>query len=74
MTWPVQYREGAADIIERHRSPGEAIVAASRLLDRGQDVYDIGTDAIAGLLGIDEIARIYTFQTPSLPGRLGMEE
>jgi hypothetical protein len=62
MTWHVQYREGATDLVERYRSPENAIVAACRMLDCGQNVYGIGTGSAADMPGLDEIARIYPFR------------
>ena len=59
MTWHVQYREGAADHIERFGGPELAIEAACRLIDEGRDVYGIGTGPLTDSIGKDEIAKIY---------------
>jgi hypothetical protein len=59
MTWHVQYREGAAERIDWHASPENAIEAACRLIDAGHDVYGIGTGPLTDSIERKQIARIY---------------
>jgi hypothetical protein len=61
MTWHDQYREGATDHFVRYPTPEEAIGSACRLIDKGCDVYDIGTGSLTTSTSRDEITRIYAF-------------
>jgi hypothetical protein len=59
MTWHVQYRQGAMDMVAMHPSPELAIEAACQLIDGGCDVYGIGTGPLTDSIARDQIARIY---------------
>jgi len=59
MTWHVQYRDAASDHIVRRATPESAIEAACILLDRGWDVFGIGTGPLTDSIGKEQIARIY---------------
>jgi hypothetical protein len=59
MTWHVQYRRGAAEVVARYPSPELAIETACRLIDDGCDVYGIGTGPLADSIAKDQISRIY---------------
>ena len=59
MTWHVQYRTDGVDNIVRHPSPEQAIEAACRLIENGNDVYGIGTGPLTDSIKGDQIARIY---------------
>ena len=61
MTWHVQYREGEIDHLVRYPTPEEAIESACGLIDKGCDVYGMGTGSLTSSIGRDEIARIYAF-------------
>jgi hypothetical protein len=67
MPWHVQYTEAGNDRIERHPCPDRAIEAACRLLDRGCDVYGIGTGPLTDSIGRDHIARIYAMWVRAKP-------
>lgn len=60
MTWHVQYRRDAIDMIGRHPSPEQAIEAACGLIDEGCDVYGIGTGPLTDSIDRERIDRIYT--------------
>ena len=60
MTWHVQYRNGTKDCVQQHLTPEQAIEAACRFIDAGQDVYGIGTGPLTDSIGKAQIARIYT--------------
>ena len=59
--WQVKYREGGTDHLVRYPTPEEAIESACCLIDKGCDVYGMGTESFTASMGRDEIARIYAF-------------
>jgi hypothetical protein len=59
MSWHVQYRQGAAEVVASYPSPELAIETACRLIDDGCDVYGIGTGPLTDSIARDQIARIY---------------
>jgi hypothetical protein len=59
MTWHVQYRQGAKEMVARHPSPELAIETACQLIDDGCDVYGIGTGPLSDSIAREQIARIY---------------
>jgi hypothetical protein len=59
MTWHVQYRKDAVDLIGRHPTPEQAIEAACELIDAGYDVYGIGTGPLTDAIDREHIDRIY---------------
>jgi hypothetical protein len=59
MTWHVQYRKDAIELIARHPSPEQAIEAACTLIDQGCDVHGIGTGPLTDSIDQEHIDRIY---------------
>jgi hypothetical protein len=59
MTWHVQYRLDGAECVVRRSTPEEAIEAACMLIDKGHDVFGIGTGDLSDSIEGDEITRIY---------------
>ena len=67
MPWFVRYRESAADLIVRMRTPQQAIETACRLLDDGADVYAIGTGPLTNSIERAQIDRIYEMWVKTRP-------
>jgi hypothetical protein len=59
MTWHVQYRNEAVDLISRLPTPEQAIETACGLIEAGFDVYGIGTGPLSDSIDREQIARIY---------------
>jgi hypothetical protein len=59
MTWHVQYRKDAIDLITLYADPELAIEGACGLIDDGCEVYGIGTGPLEHSVGPDQIARIH---------------
>jgi hypothetical protein len=59
MPWFVRYKDSAADLIVRMRTPEQAIETACRLLDAGFDVYAIGTGPLTDSIERDQIDLIF---------------
>lgn len=59
MTWHVQYRKEAVDVVVMHPTPEQAIEAACGLIDEGFDVYGIGTGPLTNSIDREHIDRIY---------------
>jgi hypothetical protein len=59
MTWHVQYRKNTVEHIVRYPSPEDAIEAACRLIDDGDDVFGIGTGPLTDSIERNQIDRIY---------------
>ena len=59
VSWHVQYRQEPADCVARFQSPEEAIEAACRLMDDGNDVFGIGTGPLSDTIDRGQVARIY---------------
>jgi hypothetical protein len=63
MTWHVQYRKDAVDLIVRQPTPEKAIETACGLIDEGCDVYGIGTGPLSDSIDREHIVRIYALWT-----------
>ena len=63
MIWHVQYRKDTVKHIVRYPNPEDAIEAACRIIDDGDDVFGIGTGPLTDSIEKDEIARIYALWT-----------
>ena len=61
MSWHIQYWERGADCFVRYPSPESAIEAACLLMDKGCDVYGIGSGPVANSIEREQIGRIYEF-------------
>ena len=59
MPWRVQYRDESGECVAAFRSPESAIEAACSLIDRGHEVFSIGTADPGEAISETEIARIY---------------
>ena len=59
MPWHVQYRNDTVDRIVRFSNPEDAIASACRLIDKGCDVYGIGTGPLTDSIDRDQITRLY---------------
>jgi len=68
MDWHVQFREDGATLISHFGTPKQAIQAACLLLDKGCDVFGIGTGALTDSIEQSDIARIYKLWSCARPG------
>jgi hypothetical protein len=59
MPWRVQYNDESGERVLAFRSPERAIEAACSLIDRGRQVFSIGTADPGDAISEIEIARIY---------------
>jgi hypothetical protein len=59
LEWHVQFQKSGTDYISWFATPEQAIEAACTFIDRGDDVYGIGTGSLDDSIKKDQIARIY---------------
>ena len=68
MTWHVQFAvSGGPTLVEQFPTPESAIEKACALLDRGYDVFGIGTGPLSDSIDRLQIRRIYELWKRSHP-------
>jgi len=67
MTWHVQYKHDAKEIVFCYTSPELAIQAACKLIDYGYEVFGIGTGPLTDCIDYAHICKICALRGGSKP-------